>query len=232
MRILAIDTSQVHCSVALRIGDAVSQRLVAAERRHGELILAMMDGLLADAGLRATELDGFAYAHGPGSFTGLRIGAAVIQGAALASDKPVVGVSTLAALAEGCRRRRGSARVLCALDARMAEVYFGVYAADAQGLMQPLCEDVVAAPASIQPPDDGPWALAGSGWSAYPEPLAWARPWGGGGAGEAPGLDEVDQPCEARDVALLAAVAFEAGLARAPEEAVPLYLRDRVTHRS
>ncbi len=225
MRLLAIDTSQIHCSAALRIGADVSQRLVAAERRHGELLLGMMDDLLSEAGLRATELDGFAFAHGPGSFTGLRIAAAVIQGAALAAAKPVVGVSTLAALAQGCHRRRGVQRVLCALDARMGEVYFGAYAADEHGLMRPVCEDVLAPPDSIQPPDDGRWTLAGSGWAAYREPLA-----------RVGGLDVDDggaeQPCEARDVAWLAVGAFEAGLGGAAEDAVPVYLRDRVTHGS
>jgi tRNA threonylcarbamoyladenosine biosynthesis protein TsaB len=223
MRILAIDTSAGHCSAAIMTERGAAQRITAVQRRHGELILKMMDELLSEAGLLPGDLDGFAFAHGPGSFTGLRVAAAVIQGAALAADKPVAGVSTLAALAQGARRSNGAERVLCALDARMGEVYFGAYAADADGLMQPLCDDVVCAPAAVAAPGAGPWHAAGSGWAADEDGLRAA-------CGCELLVIEPDRACEAQDVATLAAVAFAAGAVTAAEDAVPVYLRDRVTH--
>jgi len=224
MKLLAIDTSGSACSAALWLDGELTQRLEAAPRRHGELILSMMDRLLAEAGLDLRGLDSLAFAHGPGSFTGLRIAAAVVQGAAFAGDLPVVGVSTLAALAQGCRRGIGASRVLCAFDARMDEVYWGVYAADAGGLMQPLVTDAVCAPEAVEvPADDGHvWHGAGSGFAAYREQLL-ARL-----GVRIEGL-EPQRECEAVDVAILAADAYQRGQARAPEDALPVYLRNRVT---
>ncbi|MGD2020723.1 MAG: tRNA (adenosine(37)-N6)-threonylcarbamoyltransferase complex dimerization subunit type 1 TsaB [Thiohalocapsa sp.] len=223
MRLLAIDTSAAHCSAALLVDGALTQRLAPASRRHGELILGMMDELLGAAGLHAADLDAFAFAHGPGSFTGLRIAAAVVQGAALAAEKPVVGVSTLAALAQGCHRAGGASRVLCALDARMGEVYAGAYAVDApDSLARALSPDRVCAPSAVVAPGPGPWAAAGSGWAVYADALRAA-------CGCEPVSLEPERPCEAQDVAILAAAAFAAGDILDPADAVPVYLRDRVT---
>ncbi len=228
MRLLAIDTSAGHCSAALRIDDTVTQRLVAAERRHGELILGMMSELLAAAGLRPVDVDAFAFARGPGSFTGLRIAAAVVQGAALATDKPVVGVSTLAALAQGCRRLHGPQHVLCALDARMGEVYAGAYAVDAEGLMRARVPDSVCDPTAVHVTGAGPWMAAGSGWSVYSDALHGALR---AAYGCVPVLVDAARPCEAQDVAVLAAAAYAGGELLDPADAVPVYLRDRVTNR-
>jgi tRNA threonylcarbamoyladenosine biosynthesis protein TsaB len=222
MRLLAIDTSGAHCSAALLHGDDLVQHLQAAPRRHGELLLAMMDDLLGAAALGTADLDAFAFAHGPGSFTGLRIAAAVVQGAALAAGKPVVGVSTLAALAQGCRRNHGAERVLCALDARMDEVYFGAYAVDDAGLMRRLGEECVCPPKAAVPPAAGPWAGVGSGWAVHGDALRAA-------CGCTPVPVDATQPCEARDVAVLGADAVRAGRLLDPADAVPRYLRDRVT---
>lgn len=222
MRILALDTSAAHCSAALLDGPRLTQHLEPAARRHGDLLLGMMRELLAGAGLQVGQIDLFAFGCGPGSFTGLRIAAAVVQGVALAAEKPVVGVSTLAAMAQGCRRSAGAERVLCALDARMAEVYFGAYGADAGGLMRPLLEDCVCRPAMIPVPGPGPWYAAGSGWAAHGPALLTAL-------GSEPVAMDVERPCEAQDVAVLAADAYAAGRAFDAADAVPVYLRDRVT---
>jgi len=224
MNLLAIDTSGSACSAALWLDGALSQRLETAPRRHGELILSMMDALLAEAGLDLRALDCLAFGHGPGSFTGLRIAAAVVQGAAFSADLPVVGVSTLAALAQGCRRGVGASRVLCAFDARMDEVYWGAYAADAGGLMRPLLADAVCPPEAVEAPADAghAWHGAGSGFAAYHEQLlSRVRV-------RIEGL-EPQRECEAADVAILAADAYQRGEARAPEDALPVYLRNRVT---
>jgi tRNA threonylcarbamoyladenosine biosynthesis protein TsaB len=222
IRILALDTSAGQCSAALLADGQLTQRLEPAARRHGELLLGMMEDLLGSGGMQARDLDAFAFARGPGSFTGLRIAAAVVQGAALAAGKPVVGVSTLAALAQGYMRAVGATRVLCALDARMDEVYFGAYAADEIGLMRPVLTDCVTAPERVAVPDQGEWHAVGSGWGVHGAALRRA-------CGLEPISVEPERGCEAKDVATLAADAYGKGLAVDAADAVPVYLRDRVT---
>jgi tRNA threonylcarbamoyladenosine biosynthesis protein TsaB len=112
--------------------------------------------------------------------------------------------------------------VLCALDARMGEVYFGAYAADDAGLMRGLDEERVCAPTAAVPPAPGPWAAAGSGWAVHGDALRTA-------CGCTPSPVDPGRGCEARDVAVLGADAFMAGQRLDPADAVPRYLRDRVT---
>ena len=120
MKFAAIETSTEWCSVALwRDGElgAIEER---AGSRHGELVLPMLDRLLAAAGLEVADLEAVAFGAGPGSFTGLRIACGIAQGLAFARGLPVLGVSSLEAMAEEC----GAARVVACLDARMGEVYY------------------------------------------------------------------------------------------------------------
>jgi tRNA threonylcarbamoyladenosine biosynthesis protein TsaB len=222
MKLLAIDTSGDDCSAALLIDGALTQRLTREPRRHGALILAMMDELLAEADLPLVALDALAFARGPGSFTGVRIAASVVQGAAFGADLPVVGVSTLAALAQGQQRIYGSEAVLAAFDARMGELYWGAFRLDAAGLMGLRGEEQVAGPGRVVLPEEGRWAGAGSGWGVHRRILSdrlGVR------------LDRVDPDafCEARDVAELAVADLAAGAGLPAERALPRYLRDRVT---
>jgi len=99
MNLLAIETATEACSVALIHGDELIARSEIAPRRHTELVLPMADQLLAEAGIGRHALDAIAVGRGPGAFTGVRLAIAIAQGIALALDRPVVGVSTLAALA-------------------------------------------------------------------------------------------------------------------------------------
>jgi tRNA threonylcarbamoyladenosine biosynthesis protein TsaB len=219
MKLLAIDTSAALCSAALLDDDQLTQRSQLAPRRHAELILPMMDELLHEAGLVLAELDALAYGHGPGSFTGVRIAAAVTQGAAFGADLPVIGISTLAGLAQGVWRRQRAPRVLCALDARMGEVYWGAYAADDLGLMRGFGRDRVTAPTQVRLPDGGSWVGAGSGWAAYADLL-------GDAVGTMPRAPQMH--CDAHDIAVLAADAYKEGSTCAAQDALPVYLRDRV----
>lgn len=219
MRLLAIDTTEDACSAALRIGDEVVERYVVAPRRHSELILPMMDGLLADAGLRLGELDALAFARGPGAFTGLRIAAAVVQGAAFGAELPVVPVSSLQALAQGARRLYGLDTVCAALDARMGEVYWGVYRADDGGVMRAQTGECVCAPDAVVPPPGGDCHGVGSGWATYAAALAAHR-------GDCP--MHADLMVHAQDVAAIAATLFAEGAAVSAEAALPVYLRDQV----
>ncbi|HJW47724.1 MAG TPA: tRNA (adenosine(37)-N6)-threonylcarbamoyltransferase complex dimerization subunit type 1 TsaB, partial [Lysobacter sp.] len=99
MKLLAFETATEACSVALWLDGDVHERFEIAPRRHAELSLPWAEQLLADAGVRKSQLDAIAIGRGPGAFTGVRLAIAIAQGIALALDRPVVPVSTLATLA-------------------------------------------------------------------------------------------------------------------------------------
>ncbi|MGQ9660044.1 MAG: tRNA (adenosine(37)-N6)-threonylcarbamoyltransferase complex dimerization subunit type 1 TsaB [Thermochromatium sp.] len=222
MALLAIDTSNLACSAALLTEQGLIQELTLAPRQHGELILGMMQRLLEQAGLEVRDLDALAFGRGPGSFTGLRIATAVIQGVAFGAERPVVPVSTLAALAQGQFRRTGQRRLLTALDARMGEVYWGCYVIGEQDMAEPCGAEQVCTPDRVSWPGGDGWQGVGPGWEVYGEALA--RQLGSALSGiQAEGL------CEAQDIARLAAAELKAGRWVAPEQALPVYLRDRVT---
>lgn len=220
VRLLAVDTTEDACSAALLLGDELVERFEVAPRRHGELLLPMMDGLLADAGLGLRELDALACARGPGSFTGVRIAVSVVQGAAFAAGLPVVPVSSLQALAQGGARMLAADAVLAALDARMQEVYWGAYRTDATGILRAAIDDCVAPPERVPMPDGDDWIGAGSGWAAHAAALTrrCGRPCPHDGGARV----------HAADVARIAAVLFAEGAAVAAEQALPCYLRDQV----
>ena len=146
MNLLAIETSTDACSVALLAkGDTLLDHRVEP-RRHGQLVLPMIDALLAEAALPRGALDGIAFGRGPGSFTGVRVAASVTQGIALGLDIGVVGVSTLGCIAEGCRRELGDTCVGVALDARLDEIYWGAFVASSDGVMTSVLEERVCVP--------------------------------------------------------------------------------------
>ena len=221
-KLLAIDTSGDACSAALLYDGECRQRLEAIPRRHGELILPMMDGLLAEAGLRLEDLDAMAFGRGPGSFTGVRIATAVAQGAAFGADLPVVPVSTLAALAKGEYRRSGHSSLAAAFDARMGELYWGCFRISPDGLPEAVLEEQVAGVDGVQLPDGVGWYGAGAGWAVHGERLR--RRFLGR-------LDATNPEavCEAQDIAVIAAARFQCGVWVAADAALPVYLRDRVT---
>lgn len=222
MKLLAIDTSGDTCSAALLLDGGVEQLLETAPRQHGERILPMMQELLDGAGLRLTDLDALAFGRGPGSFTGVRIATAVIQGAAFGAGLPVVPVSTLAALAQGQFRRGGQRRLLTALDARMDEVYWGCFEIGEHDLAVVQGEERVCPPERIEIPAGAGWYGVGPGWSAYDLTLQTQ-------VGDALDGANPEAFCEARDIAVLAAADFAAGRHLPPELAAPVYLRDQVT---
>jgi tRNA threonylcarbamoyladenosine biosynthesis protein TsaB len=157
LKVLAIDTSTECCSAALSWTDGqLLLRGVVTERGHADLILPMIDELLAEAGCRLTDLDGLAFGRGPGGFTGLRIAAGVIQGLAFGAGLPVAPVSSLAAVAfltsptaVGEVARSAGEGVLVCNDARMNEVYWGCYRFDAHDP----CAPVLLAPEAVSPAD-------------------------------------------------------------------------------
>ena len=216
MKLLALDTSTDACSAALWQDGETIERF-ALGREHAGRILPMIEELLIEAGIALGALDAIAFGRGPGSFTGLRIGAGVVQGLAFGADLPVVPVSTLAALAQG----EAAARVLTALDARMTQVYWGAYVRDAEGLMVLSGVEVVIDPQQVPLPAGEDWHGTGSGWDRYHDVL---RARLGSRVG---GWRESAFP-RARFVAALGAAGLRVGRAVTAEQAVPVYLRDEV----
>lgn len=224
IRILAVDTATEACSVALWIDGEVSERYAVAPRRHAALVLPDVEALLAGAGLSLGQLDALAVGRGPGSFTGVRIGVAVVQGLALGADLGVVPVSSLRALARGVAEETPHRRILAALDARIDEIYAGgwSFADDPMGAEH--FAERVCAPEAAGEAAGGSWFGVGLGFAAYPERLAAAL-------GEDLIGVEAERYPHARQVAAIAASELAGGAALAPERVVPIYLRDRVARR-
>ena len=124
-KILIIDTSTEACSAALTIDGHISAQFEVAPRIHTKLILPMIDHIMTQAKITVNDLTAIAWGRGPGSFTGVRIGSGIMQGLAFGSDKPVLPISTLAAMAQQAIEAHNATDILAAIDARMGEVYWG-----------------------------------------------------------------------------------------------------------
>ena len=235
MRLLALDTATEACSAALWVDGDVAERYAVAPRQHATLILPMVQSLLADAQLALTGLDAIAFGCGPGSFTGVRIATGVVQGLALGAGLPVAPVSDLAALAQRGRIEPDCDEVWVAFDARMDEVYWGVYGFDAQGMACAIRADCVVSPDHVRVRDDfaDPPSMAtgrrvyamGDGWGVYGVRLGVAL------GGFEP-IVYADRLPRAREIAQLAVCRIRDGELVPPEQALPTYLRNEVARRS
>lgn len=154
--ILAIETSTDACSVALRYNNTVLERYEMAPRLHARLLLPMIDSILKEAKMSLSEVTALACGCGPGSFTGIRIEISVIQGLSVGINKPVIPVSTLRAIAQGAHRTHQANHIFATLDARMQEIYWGLFSVDANGIMQPQSKELVQNPNEIRLPE-GSW---------------------------------------------------------------------------
>jgi len=240
MKILSIDTSTEACSAALYIDDEVRERFEIAPSKHSQLILPMANSLLNEAHIVVSDLDAIGFSCGPGSFTGLRIASGVIQGIALGADIPVVRISTLAALAQYAFKEKKERNILTALDARMNEVYWGMFQFDSMGELHKISEEIVCLPAQISKPDKGlmeeltadRWFGVGPGWTRYSSELLATlstKPLFTNGVAVS---FEINVFPQARYVAELTVKEFMQGNVVAPEHAVPVYLRDNVAKKS
>lgn len=214
MKLIAIDTVAESCSAALMLDDECLLVEEPARHRHAERILPMIDSLLDRAGVSLADLDAVAFDRGPGSFTGLRIGAGVAQGIAFAAGLAVCPVSSLAVLAASLAREN----VLAAIDARMGQVYWALVRDPGSPF------DIVERlddPADVRV-DANEVVGVGSGWDAYGEVL-----------GKSVGCTVAEVLAGRRPgaewVARLAARRLESGEGDSPEKALPVYLRDKVT---
>jgi tRNA threonylcarbamoyladenosine biosynthesis protein TsaB len=217
LKLLAFDTAGEWCSAALLIDGSVRFRAEHAGQKHSQLLAPMLDELLAEAGLSYRQLDGLAFGCGPGSFTGLRIACGVAQGLALGADLPVLGVSSLEALAE--EAGDGADEVLACLDARMNEVYAGLYRRE-QDRWRLLAGPVVCPPGMAPLPESAGCIGAGSGFAAYPA-------LGERMEGRLARIDGAAIP-HARAIVRLAAPRYAAGEFGPAESAEPVYVRDKV----
>lgn len=222
MKLLALDTATEACSAAVWIDGVVHAHFEIAGRDHTQRLLPVVAGVLAEAGLRYSQLDGLVCGVGPGSFAGVRIGVAFAKGVALAHELPVLGVSSLALLAQCALSAAGAEQVLVAIDARMGEVYFQAFERSADGLARACSEAVVCAAAAVPvPATRGPWLAVGTGWGTYPSELRMRL------GCEISHIDGAALP-QAADAFALAAPVFQAGELLPADALQPIYLRNRV----
>lgn len=232
-RILLLDSATDACSVALldssvQGSDRIRQRFELAVRSHTQRLLPMVDEVLSEAALGLSDIDALAFGHGPGSFTGLRICLGVVQGLAFARDLPVVGVSTLKAMAVGFYREHPALAdtatpLLVALDARMQEVYWILVQRElTTGALVTLAPEAVASPERVVEHPAvvslaGQFWGVGQGWQ-YPS-LQILEP---------PGVEPAFYP-SAADMAESALRAYERGEAQPAELVQPVYLRNTIS---
>jgi tRNA threonylcarbamoyladenosine biosynthesis protein TsaB len=207
MRFAAIETSTEWCSVALWRDGEIAALERRAGHRHSEFVLPMLQSLLKDSSIEAV-----AFGAGPGAFTGLRIACALAQGLAFARGLPVIGVSTLEALAQ----ESGAARVVACIDARMREVYYAALEKRAGAWREVIAAQCLAPQSAPRPPGDG-WVGCGNGFEVYGEFL-----------GSRVSVMKPQVHPTAIAVAQLAAPRFAAGEGVDAALAAPVYLRDKV----
>lgn len=227
--LLALDTATEACSVALLRGCEKTHLAQFAQREHTKHILPMVDEILAQAGITLHQVDALVFGRGPGSFTGVRIGAGIAQGLAFGAELPVIPVSNLAAMAQAAYVQYQAENVLTAIDARMNEVYFAQWQAQKVRSdfgefldWQPMIAEQVCSPSNVieqvaqQHHENA--VLVGTGWAAYPE-LNEAN------LGK---VTEITLP-SALYMLDLALPKWFAGETISPLEIEPIYLRNEVT---
>jgi len=207
MRFAAIETSTEWCSVALWRGGEIAALERRAGHRHSEFALPMLESLL-----KGSQIDAVAFGAGPGAFTGLRIACALAQGLAFARGLPVIGISTLEALAQ----ESGAARVVACIDARMREVYYAALEKRAGRWHEVIAAQCVAPQSAPRPAGDG-WVGCGNGFEVYGEVLK----------AKVSIMKPAIHPT-AIAVAQLAAPRLAAGEGVDAALAAPVYLRDKV----
>lgn len=221
-RLLAIDTSSQACSVALNDNGSLIEEYAVIPRLHARQVLPMVERLMNESGYSLNELDGIAFANGPGSFTGIRIATGVAQGLAFGSGLPVLPVSSLAVLAQTYCRENDANNSMVVIDARMNQVYWGCYSRIGE-LVELKGEEGLSAPETIVPETISgsrtDWVGVGDGWKyadyLAPEILA--------------NIVKFEMECypHAQDAARLAMRDFNMGHLLDAAQAQPNYLRGK-----
>lgn len=217
---LAVETATELCTVAACRGPTLVERELPGGPERSRHVYTQVAAVLQELELQLADLQCVAFGQGPGSFTGLRVAAAVAQGLGRSADRPVCAVSSLAALAlqASTAAPPGTPLAVC-LDARMGQVYAACYQVGAGG-PEALLADCLADPAALLWPGQGPLLAAGPGWAAYPELARNCRD-------RLIGCDADLRP-RAGAVLRLAGLALQQGRVTDAAAARPNYLRDRV----
>lgn len=221
MKILAIDASTEACSAALYVDGELIERYLLAPRKHIELLKPMVDEVICAAEIDVNDLTGLAFGAGPGSFAGLRVACAFVQGMGVALDIPIVPVSTLMAMAQQVLDTNPDKTVLVMLDAKMKEVYWGVYRMEDRQVVSVLPDQVTKI--TDVPNFTGIVGLgniigAGDGWEVAQN---WAE-------ALQPEFIESNVYPRAGEIALLSVDDFESGMGLDAEQVSPIYLRNNI----
>ena len=175
LTLLALDTSTEACSVALFHHGEKTHINELAQRTHTKRILPMIDEILANSGLRLNQVDALAFGRGPGSFTGVRVGAGIAQGLAFGADLPVIPISNLTAMAQAAFELHQAENVVAVIDARMNEVYFSQLVREKERSdvgeffqwREIITEQVCSPEQAIKQLRDDNAFRVGTGWAAY-----------------------------------------------------------------
>jgi len=225
---LALDASTEACSVALQLDGKISASYELCPQSHSLRLLPMIDDLLKDAGIELADIDALIFGQGPGSFTGVRIGVGVAQGLAFSANLPVVGVSSLQAMAQQAYIKHGEKQVIAAIDARMSEVYNGYYTLDEHNIMQAQQDEAVTPPEhlaeQLSKVLNGSFYAVGTGWDAYSEKLDEKLL----SLKSNDGSPDILFP-SAEAMLAIGVVKLEQGQGVSAEQAQPVYVRDTVS---
>jgi tRNA threonylcarbamoyladenosine biosynthesis protein TsaB len=217
--LLAIETSTDACSVAVCHQSIVQETFVVRAREHNQILLPMIDELLRGLKLSFSDLDAIAFGAGPGSFTGLRLSAGVVQGLAFSAQKPVIAVSSLATLALSATVQHigsnQSATLLTIVNAHMQDVYFSAYRYE-NGKLDVLCDDGLL-PMSQLTERMATFTPSLVIHSGFREPLSF------------PAHPVVESYPHAKEVLALAKLAWTNGQTVSAAQALPVYLRETIS---
>ena len=220
LTILALDTCTESCSAALLHNQDLHCRSANAPREHSQRLLPMVDEVLKEANIKIADVNLIAYGRGPGSFTGIRICTSMTQGLALGHDIPVIGISTLAAMAQMAIDTDSAKQVFVAIDARMNEIYWGQFT-NLDGIATLVGEEHVSTPeqVNILLDTEQTITLCGTGFDAYPDLLSNL---------DSTQMSDIKLP-DAKAMLTLAQLGYKQGLSTPVDELAPVYLRDTVT---
>jgi tRNA threonylcarbamoyladenosine biosynthesis protein TsaB len=226
VKLLALDTSSLACSVALQIDDAVTWRHEEQAREHTRLLVPMIEDLLAEAGVAVAALDAVVLGNGPGSFIGMRIATSVAQGLAYGAGVRIVPVSSMLAVAAEVMDTAATEAVAVCQDAHMDEVYLGLYAVGPGGLPQLVAAERLHDQSVIGElePEPGRFTAAGFGWRRYPQLFETNRSYLAAVSG-------IDHP-SARYLLATGGARAAAGESVDPQDVIPAYLRQTVAQPS
>ncbi len=226
MKLLALDTSSLACTVAVQLGDELFERHEEQAREHTRLLMPMIREVLHESGTELPDLDAVVLGNGPGSFIGMRIAASVAQGLAHGAELKIVPVSSLAAVAAQVFSESSAAEVAVAQDAHLNEVYLGLFARGGGDVPVPMSAEALHGHEFI----DGLAAsgtvarvAAGYGWQRYPKLLAINKQ-------HFSSVSDILYP-RGRFLLVLGAAALEQGDFLLPQDIAPAYLRKKVAEK-